>query len=106
MANLEDKDLKKLKSYVMPNYNKLKVKSKHLFPLYWKNSQAAWKQMKVFKKESKEDRWFASLSELTKPPIWPLMHESEPKAKVWRLKYLLSVLNFKQKLTFFENLGY
>ena len=52
LSNLKEAELKELKKYIMPQYDKHKVESKRLFPIYWKNAQAAFKQMKVFKKDS------------------------------------------------------
>ena len=45
-----------------------------------------------------------NLPELMK--LWPLINESSHRMKIWRLKYLLSVLDFRSKLKFFENLCY
>ena len=96
-------DKKKLKLYVMPNYKTVKTEKRSLFPLYWNNALAAWKQMKVFQRKNREDEWFVSLPQLTtiKKPVWPLLSENDVRRKSWRLKYLLSVLCFTDKVTFF-----
>ena len=101
LERLKDENKKKLKIYIMPNYLECKKQNKNLFPHYWNNALTAWKQMKVFKLERQDDQWFASLPELDQMPHWPEMKEMREN---WRLKHLLSVLDFKQKVQFISNI--